>query len=136
MRFKKGSKVEVLNKREVPSGSWWSAKIISGNGHCYSVRYDRYLQGVGGAVERIPRRAIRPCPPPVKAPRSWVAGDIVEVSDNNSWKLAEVSKVVARNLYFVRLLGSFRKFRVHISDIRVRQSWQDNKWVVIQKVAS
>ncbi|XP_029118519.1 uncharacterized protein [Elaeis guineensis] len=133
LRFKKGSKVEVLNKREVPSGSWWCAEIISGNGHTYSVRYDQYLPDMDGAVERVPRKAIRPRPPPVKVPRSWVAGDIVEVFDNNSWKLAEVSKVVARDFYFVRLLGSFREFRVHISDLRVRQSWQDNKWVVIQK---
>ncbi|XP_038974892.1 uncharacterized protein LOC120106090 [Phoenix dactylifera] len=133
MRFKKGSKVEVLKKREVASGSWWCAEIISGNGHTYSVRYDRYLPDMDGAVEKVSRKVIRPCPPPVKAPRSWVAGDIVEVFDNNSWKLAEVSKVVARNFYFVRHLGSFREFRVYISDLRVRQSWQDNKWVVIQK---
>ncbi|XP_038979733.1 uncharacterized protein LOC103714514 [Phoenix dactylifera] len=135
MRFKKGCKVEVLRKREVPSGSWWGAEIISGDGHTYSVKYDHYSPDMDGVVERVPRKAIRPCPPPVKCPRSWVPGDIVEVYENNSWKLGEVSRVVGGNCFFVRLLGSSRQFRVHISDLRVRLSWQNSKWVVIQKKA-
>ncbi|XP_059592214.1 uncharacterized protein LOC100264564 isoform X6 [Vitis vinifera] len=67
MKFRKGSKVEVLNKKEVPSGAWHCAEIISGNGHNYSVR----------------------------------------------------------------LLGSCHEFEVHKSNIRVRQAWIDDKWVVI-----
>ncbi|KAG1335556.1 hypothetical protein COCNU_03G016750 [Cocos nucifera] len=133
MRFKKGSKVEVLNKKEVPSGSWWPAEIISGNGHNYYVRYDPYLANMGTTMERVPRKVIRPCPLSEKGPRDWVPGDIVEVLDNNSWKLAEVSRVVDDGYFFVRLLGSCREFKVHTSDLRLRQSWQDEKWVVIQK---
>ncbi|XP_038978918.1 uncharacterized protein LOC103703809 [Phoenix dactylifera] len=133
MRFKKGSKVEVLSKREVPSGSWWCAEIISGNGRTYGVKYDGYLPDMDGAVERVPRKAIRPCPPPVKCPRNWVPGDIVEIFEHNSWKLGEVSRVVGGNYFLVRLLGSSMQFRAHVSDIRLRQSWHDNKWVVIQK---
>ncbi|XP_008792095.2 uncharacterized protein LOC103708790 isoform X2 [Phoenix dactylifera] len=133
MRFKKGNKVEVLNKKEVPSGSWWPAEIISGNGHNYYVRYDFYLANMGTAMDRVPRKVIRPCPPSLKGPRNWVPGDIVEVLDNNSWKLAEVSRVVGDGYFFVRLLGSCREFKVRTSDLRLRQSWQDKKWVVIQK---
>ncbi|XP_073111060.1 uncharacterized protein [Elaeis guineensis] len=133
MRFKKGSKVEVLNKKEVPSGSWWPAEIISGNGHNYYVRYNTFLANMCTAVERVPRKVIRPCPPSAKGPRDWVPGDILEVLDNNSWKLAEVSRVVDDGYFFVRLLGSCGEFKVHTSDLRLRQSWQDEKWVVIQK---
>lgn len=134
MRYKKGSQVEVLSKREAPSGSWRCAEIISGNGHTYSVKYDCYSPDMDGAVERVPRKAIRPCPPPVKFPRNLVPGDIVEVFEHNSWKLGEVSRVSGGHYFFVRLLGSSRQFRAEISGIRLRQSWHHNKWVVIQKV--
>ena len=134
MRFKEGSKVEVLDKREVPCGSWCCAKIVSSNGHYYSVKYDCYSGDTGVTVERVSRKAIRPCPPPVLSPRCWVPGDIGEVFEKNSWKLAEVSRVVGANYFFVRLLGSSRKLRVHISNLRMRLVWEDNTWVVIQKV--
>ncbi|XP_008785245.1 uncharacterized protein LOC103703932 isoform X2 [Phoenix dactylifera] len=131
--FKKGNKVEVLNKREVPSGSWWCAEIISGNGQNYYVKYDSYPANMGAAVERVSRKAIRPCPPLVKSPSDWVPGDIAEVLDNSSWKLSEVLRVGGDGYFFVRLLGSSREFKVHVSDLRLRQSWLDGKWVVIQK---
>lgn len=135
MRFKKGNKVEVLSKREVPSGSWRCAEIICGNGHNYTIRYDGYEQANGKTVlERVSRKAIRPCPPPLEISGSWVLGDVVEVFDNFSWKMSTISQVLGKNYYKVRILGSSREFEVFKFDIRVRQSWQDNKWVVIGKV--
>ncbi|XP_058074573.1 uncharacterized protein LOC131223248 isoform X2 [Magnolia sinica] len=135
MRFRKGNKVEVFNRRDVPSGSWWCAEIISGNGHNYIVRYDRSPSGSSdGTLERVSRKAMRPCPPLVSGPEIWVCGDVVEVFDNYSWKIAEVLKVVSKGrYYFVRLLGSSQEFKVLKSDVRVRQSWVDNQWVVIGK---
>lgn len=134
MRFKKGNKVEVLSKREVPSGSWRCAEIICGNGHNYTIRYDGYEQANGKTVlERVSRKAIRPCPPPLEISGSWVPGDVVEVFDNFSWKMSTISQVLGKNYYKVRILGSSREFEVLKFDIRVRQSWQDNKWVVIGK---
>ncbi|XP_044463404.1 uncharacterized protein LOC123194296 isoform X2 [Mangifera indica] len=66
MGFKKGSKIEVFSKSEVPSGAWQPADIISGNGHNYTVRYVHCLGGTNETVsERVSRKAIRPCPPPV-----------------------------------------------------------------------
>ncbi|XP_010249984.1 PREDICTED: uncharacterized protein LOC104592353 [Nelumbo nucifera] len=136
MRFKKGSKVEVLSKKEVPSGSWRCAEIISGNGHNYDVKYDLSSGITSEAiVERVSRRSIRPCPPQAEGADNWVPGNLVEVFDNSSWKIAVVSKVVSGNYFFVRLLGSSREFRVHKSDLRVRQSWQDDKWIVVGKVS-
>lgn len=134
MRFKKGSKVEVLSKRKVPSGSWISAEIICGNGHNYTVRYDGHQSNIDEAiVERVPGSAIRPCPPPVGGPEGWIPGDIVEVFDNFSWKMATVSKVLGKKYFLVRHLGSSLEFKVRKYDLRVRQSWQDDKWIVIGK---
>ncbi|KAJ6813506.1 uncharacterized protein M6B38_144235 [Iris pallida] len=129
MKFKKGTKIEVFNKREVPSGSWWPAEILSGNAHTYWVRYGRYSGDMGADVARVPRKAIRPCPPPVEGLGSWVAGDIVEVFNNCSWKLAQVSRIGDGDCFFVRHLGLSTEFLAHMSDIRLRQSWQDNNWV-------
>lgn len=136
MRFKKGNKVEVWSQREVPSGSWRSAEIISGNGHYYTVRYDGYPMDGSVAVDRVPRKAIRPCPPPAGILKDSISGDVVEVFDNNSWKLAEVLVVVDKKYCSVRLLGSSREIRAHKSLLRRRLSWQDNKWVMIHKVTS
>ncbi|KAK1314253.1 hypothetical protein QJS10_CPA06g01467 [Acorus calamus] len=84
-------------------------------------------------MERVPRKAIRPCPPPFEGAESWVSGDIMEVFEMSSWKLAEVSRVVSRNHYFVSLLRSYSEFKVHKSFIRVQQSWKDGRWVLIGK---
>ncbi|KAJ4959277.1 hypothetical protein NE237_026388 [Protea cynaroides] len=133
-RFKKGSKVEVLSKTEVPSGAWRCAEILSGNGHSYDVMYDCPLGATNeGAFNRVSRKAIRPSPPPVEGANDWVLGDLVEVLDNNSWKIAIISKFMGGDCFFVRLLGSPREFIVHRSDLRVRQFWQDNKWIMVGK---
>lgn len=135
MRFKKGSKVEVLSKKEVPSGSWHCAEIVCGNGHNYTVRYDGYGPANGETVvERVPRKAIRPCPPTLDILDNWVPGDVVEVFDNFAWKMATVTKVLVENYFLVRLLGSSMEFQVFEFDIRVRQSWQDGRWVLVGKV--
>ncbi|KAK9929617.1 hypothetical protein M0R45_026711 [Rubus argutus] len=134
MRFKKGSKVEVLNEKEVPSGAWQCAVIVSGNGHTYSVRYDWSPNLEGQAVvERVPRKAIRPCPPPVQREDIWAVGDVVEVFDVGFWKMAKVVMVFDENYCLTRLLGSFEEFRIHKSRIRVRQVLKDDKWIVIGK---
>lgn len=132
MKFKKGSEVEVMNKKEVPI-SWRCAEIISGNGHTYSVKYYCYPGSMSKVVvERVSRKAIRPFPPILVA-ESCVGGDVVEVFEDNSWKNARVLQVLDGGHYLVRVLGIPQEFRVHKSNTRVRQSWQDNKWVVIGK---
>ncbi|XP_059460040.1 uncharacterized protein LOC132189350 isoform X2 [Corylus avellana] len=133
MRFIKGNTVEVLRNKEVPPGEWRCGKIISGNGHTYSVVYeDPFGMRSEALVERVPRKTIRPCPP-VESVESWAVGDVVEVFDVGSWKAAMVLKVLGGHYCLVRLLGSCEEFRVKKSNIRVRQSWQDDKWVVIGK---
>ncbi|XP_027193003.1 uncharacterized protein [Cicer arietinum] len=137
MRFKKGTKVEVLSKAEVPSGSWLYAEIISRNGRHYNVRYDGYQSATGEEiVERVSRKSIRPCPPPLELVVNWIPGDIVEVYQNFSWKMASVLKVLGEKYLSVRLLGSSLEFQVSKFDIRLRQSWQDDKWFVVGKVSA
>ncbi|TKY54901.1 EMSY 1 [Spatholobus suberectus] len=134
MRFKKGNKVEVLSKVEVPCGSWLCAEIICGNGHHYTVKYDGYQGDAGEAiVERVSRKDIRPCPPALELTENWSPGDVVEVFQNFSWKMATVLKVLGKNYILVRLLGSSLEFQVSKFDIRVRQSWQDDKWIIVGK---
>lgn len=136
MRFKKGSKVEVLCESEVPSGAWRCAEIVFGNGHNYTVKFDHSMGRTNETVvERVPRKAIRPCPPPMGCEENWVAGAVVEVFHDFSWKSAIVLKVLVAHYYLVRLLGSSREFEIHKVKMRVRQCWQGNKWIVIGKVS-
>ncbi|CAM0946226.1 unnamed protein product [Alopecurus aequalis] len=133
MKFCKGGKVEVLQKAEAPFGSWRPAEIVSGNGHTYLVSYDPHPFDGGVDVERIPRKTMRPSPPPLDGPGCWVLGDILEVFDSYSWKVAEVVRLLGQEYYLVRLLGSSQELRVHASNLRTRQLWQDNKWVALPK---
>lgn len=127
--------MEVLRKREATPAEWACAKIISGNGHTYGVVFEGSCGMRNEAlVERVPRKAIRPCPPSVGSVESCAVGDIVEVFDVGSWKIAMVVKPFSRDYYLARLLGSCEEFRVHKSNVRVRQSWQNNEWIVIGKV--
>jgi hypothetical protein len=135
MRFKKGTKVEVLSKAEVPSGSWLCAEIVRGKGRRYTVRYEGFLGATDeDIVERVSRKSIRPCPPTLELVENWTPGDIVEVYQNFSWKMATVLKVLGKKYISVRLLGSSLEFHVTKFDIRVRQSWQHDKWFVVGKV--
>ncbi|XP_066369392.1 DUF724 domain-containing protein 3-like isoform X4 [Miscanthus floridulus] len=135
MRFFKGSKVEVLQEAEVPFGSWRPGEIISGNGHTYLVRYDESPVDSSVAVERVPRRLMRPRPP-VDDPVRWSLGTILEAFDSYSWKVAEVVRVLGKNQYLVRLLGSSLELSAHASDLRLRKLWLDDRWVVTQKYSA
>ncbi|XP_022991992.1 uncharacterized protein LOC111488477 isoform X1 [Cucurbita maxima] len=129
MRLRKGDRVEVLSQKEVSSGSWSCAEIISGNGRSYSVRFLSSVE----AVERVPRRAIRPCPPPVAGSNVWAAGDLAEAFHNSSWKQAKIMKIVSVHCYIVRLLGSPLDVLVGQSNLRMRQAWHDGRWFLLGK---
>ncbi|WCJ40621.1 Plant Tudor-like RNA-binding protein [Euphorbia peplus] len=130
MRFKKGSSVEVFSKKEVPTGAWLCAEVMSGNGHTYSVKYRNFPNSGETMVERVSRKAIRPCPSAVKG--HWIPGDVVEVYHNFSWKMARILEVKDGEMFSVRILG-VSKGCFHKSFLRVRQCWQDDKWFVIGK---
>ncbi|XVE89146.1 hypothetical protein DITRI_Ditri19aG0127000 [Diplodiscus trichospermus] len=134
MRFKKGCKVEVFTRKEVPTGAWRCAEIISGDGHTYSVRYGWFpTSGEAADVERVPRKAIRPCPPPTNGTGDWVSGDVVEVFDELCWKPAVIVRVFGGNNFSVRILGSTSELKAHQSRLRVRQSWEDGNWFLVGK---
>ncbi|KAE8705112.1 Cytochrome c1-1 [Hibiscus syriacus] len=132
MRFRKGSKVEVLTRTEVPTGAWRCAEIISGYGHSCSVKYGWFpMTGEAGSVERVPRKVIRPCPPPINRTDDWVPGDVVEVFDELYWKPAVIVRAFGGNNFSVRIIGSNRVLSVHQSRLRVRKSWEDGKWFLV-----
>ncbi|XP_071742270.1 uncharacterized protein [Rutidosis leptorrhynchoides] len=134
MKYKRGSIVEVLTTGEVPYHSWRRAQIVSGKRHGYTVRYDLYSGSANQEiVEHVSTKFIRPCPPLVKI-LECMPGDVVEVFHELSWKMAVVSKAFSCDLFLVRLVGSFIEFEASKSELRVRQSWQNDEWVVIGKV--
>ncbi|XP_022714878.1 DUF724 domain-containing protein 7-like isoform X9 [Durio zibethinus] len=137
MRFKKGTKVEVLIKKEVPTGAWCCGEIIAGNGHTYSVKYGWFpITGEAAMVEKVPRKAIRPCPPPINGTDDWFAGHVIEVFDELCWKPAVIARVLGGNNFSVRIIGSNSELKAHQSRLRVRQSWQDGNWFLVRKVSS
>lgn len=137
MRFRKGSKVEVFGKKETSSGSWYSAEIINGNGHYYTIKYD-VESGVIGAdlFDRVPRKAIRPCPPVMQVVEDWVYGDVVEVFHGFSWKMATVLRVLPKDWLLVKFVGLSQELEVRKGEIRPRLCWQDDEWKVIGKGSS
>ncbi|KAL3819074.1 hypothetical protein ACJIZ3_004979 [Penstemon smallii] len=143
MRFKKGDKVEVMNIKEVPV-SWHVVKILSGNGHTYHVEHDSY-PGMASEqkVETVSRKLVRPCPLLVQGVESCIAGDIVEVFNEYSWKSATIVKVLEgkkvnksnkiQNQYLVRLLGCSEELIIDQSNIRMRQTWHNDEWILMGK---
>lgn len=136
MRIKKGSKVEILANTEKIGEEWRCARIISGNGHTYSVQYDCSSMTSESSVVRVPRKAIRPCPPPIKGIGSWEVNDIVEVYDVGSWKAAIILKFIGGDFYLVRLWVSCKELKVRKVNMRVRQSWEDGQWIIKPMVSS
>ncbi|KAG8094687.1 hypothetical protein GUJ93_ZPchr0012g20874 [Zizania palustris] len=86
----------------------------------------------GAAVERVARRLIRPCPPP-DDPVCWASGNILEAFDSYSWKIAEMVRVLGKDYYLVRLLGSSLELRAHALELRLRKHWKNDKWIVLQE---
>lgn len=151
MRFKTGDNVEVMNNKEVPV-SWRTAEILSASGHTYTVQYD-YYHGMSKdpSLEIVPRKFVRPCPPPAQGVESFMTGDTVEVFYQHSWKVAAVLNILRgrkeskkkktdvtvaaiQNQYLARLLGCSQELVVDRSNIRMRQSWHDGKWILMGKV--
>ncbi|KAH0886191.1 hypothetical protein HID58_062287, partial [Brassica napus] len=134
MRFRKGTRVEVLSLKESRYGAWRTAEILSGNGHTYSVRYYSFGFAKDETLEeRVARKMIRPCPPLIDVYR-WESGELVEVLDHVFWKPATVLKELSGRCYVVRLLGAAAvELTVHKVNLRARQSWRDERWVMIEK---
>ncbi|VFQ97646.1 unnamed protein product [Cuscuta campestris] len=131
MKFKRGVKVEVMNQAEVPI-SWRAAQILSEDGHWYTLRFDS-LGESESVVERVYKSLIRPSPPLMQHTENWLPGDILEVFDDFSWKVAIVVHAVNEDYYFVRLIGSSHEFCIHVSSMRRRLAWQDGRWDWLSK---
>lgn len=134
MRFKKGSRVEVMKNFDMPI-AWHEAEILTDNRHTYSVVYVHQPDTISESeVERVSGKYVRPCPPSTQGKATWEVGDIVEVFEDFSWKIASILKVLQGDCYFVRLLGTSIEFTVHKLNVRDRWLWQDDKWILMGKV--
>ncbi|PKU84197.1 uncharacterized protein LOC110104232 isoform X2 [Dendrobium catenatum] len=132
MICKKDAEVEVLEKGEEPLGSWRPARILSGNGHTYVVKFDSCPLEKAVSMNKVPRKALRPRPPPVEA-KNWTFADIVEVCDHGSWKLAEVVRTFDFKMVVTRLLGSSEEIISPCCLLRMPQIWKDNLWIPLEK---
>ncbi|XP_020267709.1 uncharacterized protein LOC109843183 isoform X6 [Asparagus officinalis] len=83
---------------------------------------------------KVQRKDIRPCPPLVEISGSCVPGEIVEVFENSSWKAAKIVDVLGSGNYSVLVLGgSSDKLEVEKSNVRIPQSWNGDRWVLVNK---
>lgn len=134
MRFREGSRVEVMKNIKMPI-AWHEAEILTDNRHTYSVMYVHHLDTISESeVERVSGKYVRPCPPCTQGKATWEVGDIVEVFEDFSWKIASILKVLPGDRYFVRLLGTSTELTVHKLNVRERWVWQDDKWILMGKV--
>jgi len=134
MRLRKGSKVEIPGTTDRLSVEWRCARIISGNGHTYSVQYNRSSTTSEASIVRVSRKAIRPSPPPIKGIGNWAANDHVEVYNFGSWRAATVLKFIDGDFYLVRLWVSCKELTVLKVNMRARQTFQNGQWVLMSKV--
>ncbi|XP_058785862.1 uncharacterized protein LOC131660606 isoform X3 [Vicia villosa] len=134
MRLIKGSKVEVLVNTSRLEVEWHGAQITSGNGHTYNVKYDHSSSNDKALSRRVPRKAIRPCPPAMKNIEGLKVNDAVEVWNDGCWKKATVLKYMTGELYLVALHGSCTELKVQEIHMRMCQSWENGQWIIIPKV--
>ncbi|KAL9241212.1 hypothetical protein vseg_015346 [Gypsophila vaccaria] len=137
MRFKIGSRVEVLTKKKVSSGVWRCAVIEADNGDGYTVRFYRGPDMFKEGFDKVSAEAVRPCPPPLPVADStgWAVDDVVEVLDGGYWKVSVIEEVLGDDCYQIHVIGSIDDFRVKKSNIRMRQELKDGKWVSLGKKA-
>ncbi|XP_047324884.1 uncharacterized protein LOC124928676 isoform X2 [Impatiens glandulifera] len=130
MRYKKGCKVEVRSYKTMLI-SWQCAEFISGSDHSCLVKFESKKEEA--VFERVSWNDIRPCPPSSveDIDLQFVSGDVLEVFDHGSWLTAVVLKVLNKGCYSVRLLGSSKELKIHKSRIRLRLSWQHEKWLSV-----
>ncbi|GER32497.1 plant Tudor-like RNA-binding protein [Striga asiatica] len=145
MRFKIGDKVEVLNNKEWPI-SWRAGKVLSISGHKHLVQYDSNPDSPRSQImEMVSSKFMRPQPPLVEGAESYAAGDIVEVFYQDSWKLGVVldtlgcqseikrNRKIRQMQFLVRIFGCSRDLAIDSSDIRTRQTWLGEKWILMGK---
>lgn len=132
MRFKVGTMVEVLSKKD-HSRVWRCAKIEEDDGDGYTVRYYRGPGIAKDGVDEVPADAVRPCPRPSKSTNILLVGDVVEVLDDGYWRISVIDEVLEDDCFYIRVIGSLDEFKVNRSSIRARQEWKQNKWVLIDK---
>ncbi|CAL9197957.1 uncharacterized protein LOC135650470 [Musa acuminata AAA Group] len=134
MKFKKGNKVEVLRRKEEQCSSWFPARISYVHGYEYTVSYELFLTSdEKPVVETVHEEDVRPCPPPLNHKAHWVVGDIAEVLDVCSWTIGKVVKVLENNRVVIKLYDSIQLKEHCLSDLRVPQAWQSNKWIMTDK---
>ncbi|CAD5187144.1 unnamed protein product [Musa acuminata subsp. malaccensis] len=135
MKFKEGDWVEVFRRNEEPYGSWFPSKVLSVDVDKCAVRCELSATPDGRPIiEKVHERDVRPCPPHAPGTEHWMVGDIVEVFDAHSWRVGKIAKVLSDDYVVTKIFGSIQLKEFHVSNLRSRQAWQNNHWVMINKV--
>nr|XP_009408508.1 PREDICTED: uncharacterized protein LOC103990932 [Musa acuminata subsp. malaccensis]XP_009408511.1 PREDICTED: uncharacterized protein LOC103990932 [Musa acuminata subsp. malaccensis]XP_009408512.1 PREDICTED: uncharacterized protein LOC103990932 [Musa acuminata subsp. malaccensis]XP_018684562.1 PREDICTED: uncharacterized protein LOC103990932 [Musa acuminata subsp. malaccensis] len=134
MKFKEGDWVEVFRRNEEPYGSWFPSKVLSVDVDKCAVRCELSATPDGRPIiEKVHERDVRPCPPHAPGTEHWMVGDIVEVFDAHSWRVGKIAKVLSDDYVVTKIFGSIQLKEFHVSNLRSRQAWQNNHWVMINK---
>lgn len=129
MKFKQGDEVEVLRRDKEAYASWFPSIISSVFVNKYSVTYKLFVSPQGKPiVETVDGNDVRPCPPLVPYKQDWLIGEVAEVLDTHSWKVARIAKIVENKYVVAKIFGSIQLKRFSIYDARVSQAWQNNSW--------
>ncbi|URE20654.1 Ribosomal protein L4/L1 family, partial [Musa troglodytarum] len=135
MKFKEGDWVEVFSRNEEPYGSWFPSKVLSVDVDKCAVSCELSATPDGRPmIEKVHERDVRPCPPHAPGTEHWMVGDIVEVFDAHSWRVGKIAKVLNDDYVVTKIFGSIQLKEFHASNLRSRRAWQNNHWVMINKI--
>lgn len=135
--FGKGMKVEVKSDDPGYNDAWYQAVIVDTLGD------DKFLveyltltteDGTENLREEAHYSYIRPFPPCISHPQRYELLDSVDAWFNEGWWMGNICGVLSKKRYDVYFKSTYEKLQFEHANLRPRQEWTGQKWILLPKV--